>query len=70
MFSTAPKAPALSASKRRWRKAGVPVDYRDINLDTDEQRTEEFRTLNPSGKVPALHCRPARSSAKPPRSSR
>jgi glutathione S-transferase len=35
-------------------EAGVAVDYRDINLDTDEQRTEEFRALNPSGKVPAL----------------
>jgi glutathione S-transferase len=35
-------------------EAGVPVDYRDINLDTDEQRSEQFRALNPAGKVPAL----------------
>ena len=35
-------------------EAGVPVDYRDINLDTDEQRSAEFRALNPSGKIPAL----------------
>jgi len=35
-------------------EAGEAVDYRDINLDSDEQRGDEFRALNPSGKVPAL----------------
>ena len=35
-------------------EAGVPVEYRDISLENGEQRSEDFRSLNPSGKVPAL----------------
>ena len=35
-------------------EAGAPVEYREISLENDEQRSEDFRTLNPSGKVPAL----------------
>jgi glutathione S-transferase len=35
-------------------EAGVAVEYRAIDLENDEQRSEDFRALNPSGKVPAL----------------
>ena len=35
-------------------EAGAPFECRDISLEKDEQRSDAFRTLNPSGKVPAL----------------
>jgi glutathione S-transferase len=35
-------------------EAGAPYEFRDIILEKDEQRSDEFRAINPSGKVPAL----------------
>jgi GST-like protein len=35
-------------------QAGVPFEFREIRLDDNEQRSEQFRALNPSGKIPAL----------------
>ena len=35
-------------------EAGAPFEFRPISLDKDEQRSAEFRALNPSGKIPAL----------------
>ena len=35
-------------------EAGAPVEFHEISLEKDEQRSEEFRALNPSGKIPAL----------------
>ncbi len=35
-------------------EAGAEYEFREISLEKDEQRSAEFRTLNPSGKVPAL----------------
>jgi GST-like protein len=35
-------------------EAGAAVETRPVNLDADEQRGEEFRALNPSGKIPVL----------------
>lgn len=35
-------------------EAGAALDFRPISLDADEQKSETFRALNPSGKVPAL----------------
>ena len=35
-------------------EAGEPVEFRQIKLDDNEQRSAEFRVLNPSGKIPAL----------------
>lgn len=35
-------------------EAGAPFEFRPISLEKDEQRTAEFRVLNPSGKIPAL----------------
>lgn len=35
-------------------EAGAPCTLHEISLDKDEQRSEAFRALNPSGKIPAL----------------
>lgn len=35
-------------------EAGAPFEFREIKLDENEQRSEEFRAINPSGKIPAL----------------
>ncbi|GAA0551068.1 glutathione S-transferase [Rhizomicrobium palustre] len=35
-------------------EAGLDYAFSEISLEKEEQRTEEFRALNPSGKVPAL----------------
>ena len=35
-------------------EAGAPVEFHEISLEKDEQRSDEFRVLNPSGKIPAL----------------
>ena len=35
-------------------EAGAPYEFRDISLENDEQRSDAFRAVNPSGKVPAL----------------
>lgn len=35
-------------------EAGAPFEFREISLEKDEQRSAEFRLLNPSGKIPAL----------------
>jgi len=35
-------------------EAGAGYDFRQISLEKDEQRSDEFRAMNPSGKVPAL----------------
>jgi glutathione S-transferase len=35
-------------------EAGVACEFHEINLENDEQRSEEFLSINPSGKVPAL----------------
>ena len=34
--------------------AGAACEFHEMHLETNEQRTAEFRALNPSGKVPAL----------------
>ena len=35
-------------------EAGETYEFRDISLEKDEQRSDKFRAINPSGKVPAL----------------
>jgi len=35
-------------------EAGQPVEFRPISLETEEQKSENFLALNPSGKIPAL----------------
>ncbi len=35
-------------------EAGAPFEFHEISLEKDEQRSEDFRRLNPSGKIPAL----------------
>lgn len=35
-------------------EAGAPYAFKDIDLSKNEQRSDEFRAINPSGKVPAL----------------
>lgn len=35
-------------------EAGVTPAFHEISLEKDEQRSEDFRALNPSGKIPAL----------------
>ena len=35
-------------------EAGVPYAFKDVALEKDEQRSAEFRAINPSGKIPAL----------------
>jgi glutathione S-transferase len=35
-------------------EAGVGVAFHEISLEKDEQRSDDFRALNPSGKIPAL----------------
>ena len=35
-------------------EAGAPYVFKDISLEKDEQRSPEFRAINPSGKIPAL----------------
>jgi GST-like protein len=35
-------------------EAGAPYAFKEISLDNNEQRSPEFRLINPSGKVPAL----------------
>ncbi len=35
-------------------EAGAPYTFQEISLEKDEQRSPEFRAINPSGKVPAL----------------
>lgn len=35
-------------------EAGATYEFVAVSLEKDEQRTEEFRALNPAGKVPAL----------------
>jgi len=36
------------------REAGAPFEFHEISLEKDEQRADDFRALNPSGKIPAL----------------
>jgi GST-like protein len=35
-------------------EAGVPYELHEISLEKNEQRSDEFRAINPSGKIPAL----------------
>jgi GST-like protein len=35
-------------------EAGAPVEFHPISLEADEQKSESFLALNPSGKIPAL----------------
>jgi GST-like protein len=35
-------------------EAGAPFEFREISLERNEQRSAEFRAVNPSGKLPAL----------------
>lgn len=35
-------------------EAGASYEFHEISLEKDEQHSDEFRALNPSGKVPAL----------------
>ncbi len=35
-------------------EAGADYTFETISLDKNEQRSEAFRTINPSGKIPAL----------------
>ena len=35
-------------------EAGAEYEFREISLERNEQRSAEFRAINPSGKVPAL----------------
>lgn len=34
--------------------AAAPFEFREISLEKDEQRSDDFRRINPSGKIPAL----------------
>jgi glutathione S-transferase len=35
-------------------EAKVPFAFQEISLEKEEQRSEDFRAINPSGKIPAL----------------
>ncbi len=35
-------------------EAGAPLEFRAIGLEANEQKSESFLALNPSGKIPAL----------------
>jgi glutathione S-transferase len=35
-------------------EAGAAYEFREISLEKDEQKSESFLTINPSGKIPAL----------------
>ena len=35
-------------------EAGAPLEFRPISLEADEQKSERFLAINPSGKIPAL----------------
>lgn len=49
-------SPMSSASRTHWllEEAGVPYEYKIVNIREGQQRTPEFLAVNPNGKIPAI----------------
>src|SRR5690349_7945183 len=49
-------SPMSSAGRTHWmlEEAGVPYEYKNVNVREGQQKTPELLAANPTGKIPAI----------------